>query len=383
MSFDNLDIERLRARTGEKWRQFDDDVLPAWVADMDFPPAPRIREALAQMLEMGDLGYPAGPRPQDLPSVFAERVTRRYGWRVEARRVEVITDVVQALFVGLEVYADEGTGVLIQAPIYPPFLLATAEMRRRAALNTLVRGPERYEIDFDALARDIDAETGLFLLCNPHNPTGRVFTRTELEQLAELVHARDLVVVSDEIHADLVYSGQRHIPFATLGPEVEARTVTLMSASKAFNIAGLRCAVAAFGSPELKKRFNAVPRHLRGGLGAPGMRAAQVAWEECQDWLDAVIRYLEANRDFVYDFVERELPGVVQRRPEGTYLAWLDCTALQLEPSPFQFFLDRGRVALSAGAPFGPGCESFVRLNFATSRSILREILERMKRALS
>ena len=171
---------------------------------------------------------------------------------------------------------------------------------------------------------------------------------------------------------------RQHIPLASLGPETAARTVTLMSASKAFNIAGLRCAVAAFGSAELKRRFDAVPRQLLGGVGSPGLLAARVAWEKCQDWLDAVLRYLQGNRDFV----ARELPGVVQRRPEATYLSWLDCTALRLEPNPFRYFLDRGRVALSAGADFGSSFEGFVRLNFVTSRSILCQIVGRMKSAL-
>ena len=382
MDFDDLDIGRLRARTGEKWSQFGDDVLPAWVADMDFPPAPRIGEVLTRMVEIGDLGYPVNPEPGDLPTVFAERVARRYDWHPDPHMVEVITDVMQALYAGVEVYSEKGEGVVIQTPIYPPFLLAATRTERRAVLNTLVRGPDAYQIDFDALARALDVGSGLLLFCNPHNPTGRAFGRGELEELAELVLARDVVVIADEIHADLVYPDRQHIPLASLGPEIAARTVTLMSASKAFNIAGLRCAVAAFGSAELKSRFDAVPRQLLGGVGSPGLLAARVAWEECQDWLDAVLRYLQGNRDFIFDFVARELPGVVQRRPEATYLSWLDCTALRLEPNPFRYFLDRGRIALSAGADFGSGFEGFVRLNFATSRSILCQIVERMKSAL-
>lgn len=382
MDFDDLDIGQLRARTGEKWSQFGDDVLPAWVADMDFPPPPPIGAALARMVELGDLGYPVNPGPGDLPTVFAERVARRYGWHPDPPMVEVITDVMQALYTGVEVYSEKGEGVVIQTPIYPPFLLAATRTERRAVPNTLVRGPDAYQIDFDALARAFDAGSGLLLFCNPHNPTGRAFGRGELEELAELVLTRDVVVIADEIHADLVYPDRQHIPLASLGPEIAARTVTLMSASKAFNIAGLRCAVAAFGSAELKRRFAAVPRQLLGGHGSPGLLAARVAWEECQDWLDAVLRYLRGNRDFVFDFVARELPGVEQHRPEATYLSWLDCSALQLEPDPFRYFLDRGRVALSAGADFGAGFEGFVRLNFATSSSILRQILERMKGAL-
>jgi cystathionine beta-lyase len=220
------------------------------------------------------------------------------------------------------------------------------------------------------------------LLCNPHNPSGRVFRREELEGIAQVALARDLVVVSDEIHADLVFPGSRHIPFAALSPEIEARTITLSSASKPFNIAGLRCAVAVFGSDALRKRFLGCPRHLRGGLGSFGIAATEVAWRHCQPWLDEVLAYLGANRQLLADFTAAELPGIRHFRPEATYLAWLDCRALGLEPSPYRFFLSRAKVALSDGAAFGGPGRGFVRLNFATSRRILRLALERMAEAL-
>ena len=175
MDFDDLDIGQLRARTGEKWSQFGDDVLPAWVADMDFPPPPPIGAALARMVELGDLGYPVNPGPGDLPTVFAERVARRYDWHPDPPMGEVIPDVMQALYTGVEVYSEKGEGVVIQTPIYPPFLLAATRTERRAVLNTQVRGPDAYQIDFDALARALDVGSGLLLFCNPHNPTGRAF----------------------------------------------------------------------------------------------------------------------------------------------------------------------------------------------------------------
>jgi cystathionine beta-lyase len=248
--------------------------------------------------------------------------------------------------------------------------------------NPLVRGPARYEIDFDALRAAIGPDTRILLLCNPHNPTGRAFTRSELEGLAELALAEDLVVVVDEIHAELVFSGHRHIPFATLSSEVEARTLTLTAASKAFNIAGMRCAVAVFGSPELRKRFLEVPRHLRGGLGLLGIEATRAAWLHGDPWLEQVRRYLEENRARLSELVEKRLPGIVLQPPEATYLAWLDCRELALEPSPYEFFLERGRVGLSDGRAFGGPGEGFVRLNFATSRAVLEQAVERMAGAL-
>lgn len=379
---ERLDLARLRRRRGEKWQLHPPDVLPAWVAEMDFPLAAPIRQVLAEALENDDLGYPINPRPQDLPTAFAERMAARFGWRVDPHRVEVLTDVVQGIYVALDRFASPGEGVVVQTPVYPPFLHAVRETGRRLVENPLVEGATRWELDLDGLASAIDPATRVLLLCHPQNPTGRVFERRELEALAELALRHRLVVISDEIHADLVYAGKRHLPFAALGPEIEARTVTLTSATKAFNIPGLRCAVAHFGSAELRQRFLALPRHVRGGVGSLGLAATAAAWRESQPWLDAVLRRLEANRGIVADLVRSELPGVGHRPPEASYLAWLDCRSLDLGPSPQRFFLERARVALSPGEAFGRPGEGFVRLNFATSPALLGEILERMAKAL-
>jgi cystathionine beta-lyase len=379
---DDLSIDRLRQRTGEKWTRYPDDALAAWVADMDFPVAAPIQRALQRSLDVGDLGYPHNPSSADLPSLFAERAAERWGWQLDPRSVEVLTDVVQGIFIGLLGYSDAGDGIVIQTPIYPPFLGAVQETGRRVTESPLVRGAERYEIDFDQLRAAVDPGSRVLLLCHPHNPTGRAFERAELEGLAELVLERDLVVISDEIHADLVFPGHVHIPFATLGPEIEARTLTLSSASKAFNIAGLRCAVAAFGSADLKRRFLSLPRHARGGIGGPGLAASDAAWRHSQPWLDQVMAYLDENRRLLGRFVRERLPGIVYRAPEATYLAWLDCRALELPEGPYAFFLEKARVAISNGVSFGAPGEGFVRLNFATSRAILTEILERMAKAV-
>jgi cystathionine beta-lyase len=296
----------------------------------------------------------------------------------------VIGDVVQGIYVAVSQLSAAGEGVVVQTPIYPPFLEAVAETGRRLVENPLVCGAAgaRFEIDFELLRSRIDATTRILLLCNPHNPTGRVLERRELEGLAELALAQGLVVVADEIHADLVYPGQRHVPFASLSPEVEERTVTLTSATKAFNIPGLRCALAHFGSRALQHRFLALPRSLRGGLGALGQAATLAAWRVGQPWLDAVLAYLAGNRHLVARFVADRLPGVGHVPPEASYLAWLDCRALRLEPTPERFFLSQAKVALSAGERFGEPGIGWVRLNFATSRAILGEILERMAKAL-
>lgn len=378
MKFDDIDISELRSRQGEKWQTYPSDVFAAWVADMDFPPAEPIRQAIAQMLEVSDLGYPINPRPGDLPTVFCERVARKFDWAVDPERVEVLNEVVQGLYIGVEQFSEPGDGVVIQTPIYPPFLHAAIETGRQALTSGYVQGDSGFEIDFDHLQSLAGERTRVLLFCNPHNPTGRVLTRSELEQIAALAIENDWTVLSDEIGADLVYSGHRHIPLASLGPEIAERTITLMSASKAFNIAGLRCAVAAFGSEELQERFNGLPRHIRGGLSSFGLRATQVAWQECDAWLEAVLQYLQANRDFVADFLAREIPAIKHFSPQGTYLAWLDCRALDLGDNPAAQILKKGRVALSSGPAFGPEGKGFARLNFATSRKLLTECLERV-----
>jgi cystathionine beta-lyase len=379
---DDLDISRLRQRGGEKWSLYSEEVLPLWVADMDFPVAEPIRRLIQQSLDLGDLGYPMHPRPTELPALFAQRAQERFGWSVDPRNVELITDVVQGLYVALQQFSEEGEGVVIQTPIYPPFLTAVREMRRTLVENPLVLDDGGYAVDLEGLRDVIDERTRILMLCNPHNPSGRAFRRDEIEGIAEIALARDLVVVSDEIHGDLVFPGSRHIPFASLSPEIEARTITLTSASKPFNIAGLRCAVAIFGSEDLRKRFLECPSHLRGGLGSLGIAATEVAWRHAQPWLDEVLAYLEANRELVAEFTAAELPGIHCIRPEATYLAWLDCRELCLAPSPYQFFLSRAKVALSDGIAFGSPGRGFVRLNFATSRQILGDALGRMAEAL-
>jgi cysteine-S-conjugate beta-lyase len=380
--FDALDVAVLRQRGGEKWRTYPEDVLPLWVADQDYAVADPIRRVLQRALDLSDLGYPLHPAPTPLPEVFAARAARGYGWQVAPSRVELLTDVVQGIYVALARLSEPGEGAIVQTPIYPPFLGAVRSVDRTLLENPLVLGAEGFEVDLDGLRRHAARGARILLLCHPHNPTGRVFRRAELEALAEAALAHDLWIVSDEIHADLVYPGARHVPIAALAPEVEARTVTLTSASKAFNVAGLRCALAVFGSDELQKRFTGLPRHLRGGLGSLGIEATLAAFRHADPWLARALAYLEANRDYVADFVARELPGVEHHPPEATYLAWLDFRSLELSPSPYRFFLERAKVALSDGAAFGPPGRGFARLNFATSRAILRDALERMAQAL-
>jgi len=376
-------IAELRHRTSIKWRAYAPDVLPAWIADMDFPPAPEIRAAVEEVVARGDLGYPQSYARSGLDEIFCARMQARYAWAIEPAQVDFFSDVVQTIYLALLTLTAPGDGILIQTPIYPPFLIAARETGRRADICPLVQQSSGYAIDFDALERTIDRRTRMLLLCHPHNPTGRAFTREELDGLAELVRRHDLIVVSDEIHADLMLDDRRHIPFAALAEDIAARTITLTSPSKPFNIAGLCLAAGVFGSADLARRFSQIPAHVRGGRSTLGMVAAKAAWTVGDTWLAATLTRLRANRALVAAHATRQWPAIRHFPPEATYLAWLDCRALGLAVEPHRFFLEQGRVALSEGPAFGAAGEGFVRLNFATPPEVLGEILARMDGALA
>ncbi|MDJ0789898.1 MAG: PatB family C-S lyase [Myxococcota bacterium] len=381
-AFDALRPEELWRSERIKWRLFGEGVLPAWVADMDFPVAPPIQETLRALIERNDLGYHHVPLSPLLRETLVDRMATRFDWHVEPRRVFGLVNVVQGLDASVLVHSRPGEGVILQTPIYPPFLAAVTKSGRRIDESPLVPGPTRHEIDFDQLRATIRPDTRVFLFCNPHNPSGRVFERTELEALGELAIEHDLILVSDEIHSDLTYPGHTHIPMASLGPEIAERTVTLTSATKAFNLAGLPCAFAIFGGDRAQQPFRELPPHLLGHCGILGNAATIQAWTQGQPWLDEVLAYLLENRDRMVEFFAKRLPDVRVLAPEATYLAWLDCRALELGSDPFEFFLEHARVALSRGGDFGTPGEGFARLNFATSSAILAEILERMAVAL-
>lgn len=379
----NISLDELRRKRGMKWSRYGDDVIPAWVADMDFPVAEPIREALRKLIAEEDLGYPALDAPARLLRTFAEWVHARHGWQIDPADAIPVCDVVQLMHAIILSFTEPGDGAIVQTPIYPPFLSSLSANGRRLDENPLVRGQSRYEIDFDRLEQGIDKRTRLLMLCNPHNPSGRAFTEPELRALAAIAIEHDLIVMADEIHMDLVYPEAKHIPFASLGPDIGARTITLTSATKGFNIAGTRCAVAHFGSPALRRRFEKINLRLLGSPSAFGMIAAETAWRECDAWHDAVLRQLDENRRFVAEFIDANLPGIGYLMPEATYLAWLDCGALNLPDTPAKFFLDKGRVALSPGSDFSSYSKGYVRLNFATPPDILRQILTRMATAVA
>ena len=378
-NFDQI-IDR-RHSDSTKWRCYDEDVLPLWVADMDFAaPEPVIR-ALHERVAHGVFGY--GQQPGVLREVIQERLARLYGWRVETDEIFFLPGVVSGFNLACRAIDTPGDEVLVEAPVYPPMLTAPENTGRVRRVVPLVEGAERYERNLEAFERAITARTALFLLCNPHNPVGRVFERAELERLAEICLRHDVVICSDEIHCDFIYRGHRHVPIASLAPEVAARTITLLAPSKTYNVAGLSCAVGVAQDPELRARLEQAGRGLVPGVNVLGFAAALAAYRDGQPWLDELLAYLEANRDYLMEYVAAHLPGARCHRPEGTFLAWLDCREAGIPGNPSQFFLERARVALNDGATFGPGGDGFVRLNLGCPRETLTQALDRMRTALA
>jgi len=372
---------RLQSRRNSKWNQYERDVLPAFVAEMDFPVAPPIQAAIERIVRDGDYGYPMrdGQKAgQAMAVAFAARVKRLYDWDLAPELVVQLSDLVQGTYAPILAFSDPGDGVILHTPNYPPFRDAIQTTGRRLIPLRMRDDGTRYVFDLSELERQVDKTTKIFTLCNPQNPTGRVFSRDELQAIARFVLEHDLIVISDEIHADLVYPGHKHTPFATLGPEIAARTVTLNSATKSFNIPGLRCALAAFGSAALLARFHQrIPPKLTGQSSIIGIDATIAAWNECGDWLDAAMAHLLKARNRLTEVLTAEVPAIRFHGPEATYLAWLDCSRIEMSTSAFQFFLDQARIGFSAGETFDPDCSRFVRFNFATSMPILDQILDR------
>jgi cysteine-S-conjugate beta-lyase len=382
----DFDFDRVvdrRATDSNKWRKFPADVLPLWVADMDFPSPPAVVHALRARVEHGFFGYLA--ERNDLPEVVAERVGKRYGWRIGPEAVVALPGVIAGFNQALRGLTSPGDGMLIQTPVYPPILRSAGNHGLRRDEHALTRGADgRYTIDLDAFATALRADTKVFLLCNPHNPVGRLYGRAELEGMAAACLRRDTVIVADEIHCDLLLDGRQHTPIASLAPEVEQRTITLMAPSKTFNLPGLKCAVGIIPNPALRERFVAAAGDLVPKINVLGYHAARAAYLEGDDWLEALLSYLAANRDFLVRQVRATLPGVAVTPAEATYLAWLDCrSAGAAARDPYTFFLERARVALNDGVAFGPGGAGFVRLNFGCPRALLAEGLERMRAALA
>jgi cysteine-S-conjugate beta-lyase len=376
----NFDFDTLVERRGTaslKWDRYKDrDIIPMWLADMDFKSPPAVVKALQERAAEGVFGYTLVP--DKLNDLVVAMLARDYAWQIQPHWLVWLPGLVTGLNVVCRAMGEDGDGVMTAVPIYPPFLSAPGHSRRELITVPMKAEGLRWRFDFDSLEAAITDKTRLFILCNPHNPVGRVFTRDELVRLANLCEKHDIVICSDEIHCGLIMDTNKvHIPTATLGPEVAARTITFMAPSKTFNLPGLGCAFAIISDEKLRNRFKGAMAGIVPRPNALGYAAALAAYGECGDWQAALVDYLRGNLTILTDAIETMAP-LAMGPVEATYLAWIDMRASGIE-NPIRFFEAAG-VGMQDGVEFdGPG---FARLNFGCPRSILEEALARMKGAL-
>jgi cystathionine beta-lyase len=378
MEFDFDTIIERKNTDSAKWQKYtSEDILPMWVADMDFPSPPAVIEALHRRIEHGIFGY--GADSQSSLDAVVSYLDRSFNWKVDPAWIVWLPGLVAGLNIACRSVGRKGDGVLTTVPIYPPFLTAPELSQRTLKTTRLIHSRNlRWRLDFDHLASSCNENTRLLLLCHPHNPTGRVFTPKELSQLADICMRNNMVICSDEIHCDLVLDEScRHIPFATLSPEIEQRTITLMAPSKTYNIPGLCCSYAIIPADTLRRRFKKTMAGIVPHVNILGMVAIQAAYRHGQSWIDDLIPYLKDNRDLVIQTIN-SINGLKMGPVQATYLAWIDVSRLHT-PHPIHFFEAAG-VGLSDGKDFNG--DGFVRLNFGCPRTLLRRALDRMSGAV-
>lgn len=375
---------RRRSSNSIKWQYYPKDVLPMWVADMEFPAPKPILRVLHKAVDHGVLGY-------ELPSnalkeTVASRMDKLYGWKVKPEAVVTVTGIVSGFSVAARIACTTQKGVLIQTPVYNEF----HEVKNNIGIPQLesplikhvVGNILSYEIDWDVFEMQVK-KAGMFLLCNPHNPLGLIFSRKDLRKMAELCIKNNVLIVSDEIHSELLLDDNKFTPLAKLSAEIAKHTITLVAPSKTFNIAGLFCGFAIITDNELRDRYEKEVNHQRMHVGSMGLIAAQSAFSgQCDGWLKELRGYLTDNRDFLVEYVTEYMPQVRLTVPDATYLGWLDFTQTGMIGSPYEFFLKNAKVAFSDGKLFGANGEGHIRLNFGTSRKLLEQGLDRISKAL-
>jgi len=371
--------------TVNKWTYYKKDILPMWVADMDFPAPPPILNQLHKVVTQGVLGY-------ELPSTalketVAMRMDKLYKWKVKPDSVVPVTGIVSGLTVAARAFCSPKKGVLIQTPVYNEFHEVKSNVGIPQIDAPLIEHVHdnilSYEIDWDIFEKRVK-KAGIFLLCNPHNPLGIIFSRKDLLRMAEICIRNNVLIVSDEIHSELLLDDNQFTPMAELSSEIANHTITLVAPSKTFNVPGLFCGFAIIPNKELCERYTKEVEHMRLHVSSMGLHAARVGFSgQCDGWLRDLRKYLTANRDFLVDYVTKYMPDVRITNPDATYLAWLDFSQLKLKKPPFDFFMKEAKVALSDGKIFGEDYKGYVRLNFGTSRKILKQGLDRIRNALS
>lgn len=384
MSYDfECELDR-RHSTSIKWNWFDEDVIPMWVADMDFKSPEPITQALVQRAQHGVFGYEMPSK--SLREAVVAWLQRRHQWTIQPDDLVFLPGLVSGLNLACRAYGHIGDSTAMLMPVYGPFHTAPENNGMQATKVTLSRVDDGayvdYRIDFDALERALTSRTRMLLHCHPHNPIGKEFSPEDTQRLAELCLKRGIVMCSDEIHGDLMLGGTKHVPTATLSPEIADNTITLMAPSKTFNVPGLGISFAVVQNARLRQQLLNAESGIIPHVNAMGLAAAGAAFTECDGWLDALWEYLTANRDSMLKFVAENMPGVRAVRTTATYLGWLDFGQTPIKDNPAAHFLKHARVAVGDGAGFGPGGEGFIRLNFGCPRPQLMQALERMAQSL-
>ncbi len=378
----NFDLEiNRRDSDSVKWNRYPSDVLPLWVADMDFASPQPVINAIKKRCEHQLFGYSF---PQEITKEsICSWLERRHNWSVSPNEIILFPGVVPALNHAALAFTNPGDSILIHTPAYHPFFDLSSNANISLRLNPLLSNSGgRYEINIEDFYKQIHPTTRLFILCNPHNPSGRVFSNTELTQIANACLENNILICSDEIHSDLVYPPNQHVPIASISDEIAQSTITLISPSKTFNLAGLKAAAVIIKNDHLREIFIKRASGLSSSVNILGETAMLAAYSYCDDWLDELLVYLDKNCRFLVNYVNKELPGVSMKMPEGTYLGWLDFSDSLLD-SPSTFLLERAQVALNSGDWFGQHYSKYARINFGCPMSTLKIALDRIKSALN
>ena len=378
-------LAELSTHHSEKWRAFAPDVIPLPVAEMDFPVAAPIREFLHSMVEHSDMGY-LGAIPE-LGNSFASFADKRWNWTVDPTRVRVATDVGVGVVEILRVFTIPGDGVLISSPVYQNFYTWINETKVKCIDVPFIHQQAddvslAWSIDWEGIEEAYSSGIKIHLLCSPHNPIGRVYTKEELSKFVALAVKYNVLIISDEIHSPLEYSEHPFVPILTLGAEAQSHCVVVTAASKGWNIAGLKCAIIVSGSEAMHEKLNALPPALHYRASLLGAFATAVAFDKCAPWLDTVIKQLDHNRNLISRLLAKHLPEVIYNPPQHSYLAWFDLSALNLGDEPTAVILDKTKVALNAGHIYGAQWGQFARMNFATSPEIITQAITQMARGI-
>ena len=367
-----------------------EDILPMWVADADWPTAAPVVRALKERVEDGILGYTGPSREHD--QAIVDWLKQRFNWSIDPEWIVYTSGLVPSLHLAVRIFTHPGDEVLLQSPVYPPFFSVIRDQGAQLLNNRLLVKDGGYHMDYDGLEAILEGprtkfqgpqRTRMLILCSPHNPVGRVWSKEELERLASICIKNRVLVVSDEIHCDLLFSGERHYPYSSLSEEIAQFSITMMAPSKTFNIAGLKSGLVIIPNPELRKSFARAASTMLGRGNILGLTALRAAYSQGGEWLEGQMEYLEENRDYALKYVAERIPGVKAYKPEGTYLLWLDFNALGLDDQALlRLMVEEAGVGPDPGLWFGPGGEGFIRLNFACPRRLLSRGLEQIAAAV-